>query len=682
LATVVALASLCPAAGAQGTAPSFTGYLTMSDGVKLRYSVAVPADPGPHPVLLNYAGYESGTWPDGSLPWDAKTFTDRGYAIVGVNARGTGCSGGSFATLTGRKWADDAYRIVEWIAKQPWATPKVGMIGGSFPGVTQWTAARKPSPHLAALVPLSTLADSYRDSAMPGGIPEPGFYELWAEILNETSLAAVAGAGDDAQCAANVASRGGVEPRPQVVSGQLAHPYDDKYWKRKTAADKVRGLRIPTLVGQAWQDEAVGSRVMTDIARMVDPRNLWVYATNGGHDGPICNTCTATILKFYDRYLKDKRNGWERTPHTTLMFDSIHGGGVPLGPATPAWTLTDPRWPPRTEQVTLNLHNNGRMDQSAVTNGGTPPTYKYPRTSPSVYGLYAPGTEVATWQQPADPNGRVAYTTPPLTRDAIVFGASSANLWLSSTATDTDVQVTLTEVRPDGQETYLTRGWLRASHRALDPARSTAVQPYHSHLQKDAKPLTPGQPALLRVDIRPFAHAIRKGSSLRLIVDAPTGATGTWTFDYLKQQATNTIRSDPEFPSSLTIAVLKGRKAAKPLPADCNRVMSEVCRPDAIGVPGGALKLRPDAPRCTSRRVVHVTVPRQRGERLLSASVRIGSRKARVFSARQLRHRRTLRIDLRRLRPGRHRVIVRAKVRARGRTIVRSIRRTYRTCPK
>ena len=127
------------------------------------------------------------------------------------------------------------------------------------------------------------------------------------------------------------------------------------------------------------------------------------------------------------------------------------------------------------------------------------------------------------WKAPEPPGASVAYTTPPLTRDAEFFGSGSANIWLSSTAADTDLQITLTEVRPDGQEVYIARGWLRASHRALDPARSTALAPFHTDQQADARALVPGRPTRMRVQLWPFDYVFRKGSSIRLWIDAPSG---------------------------------------------------------------------------------------------------------------------------------------------------------------
>src|SRR4029079_4876793 len=134
------------------------------------------------------------------------------------------------------------------------------------------------------------------------------------------------------------------------------------------------------------------------------------------------------------------------------------------------------------------------------------------------------------WKAPVPPGGSVAYTSAPMTKEMVVAGPASLNLWLESTATDTDIEATVTEVRPDGQETYVQRGWLRASHRKLDPTQSTALRPFQTHRRADAQPLTANTPAYMRLEVFPFAHAFRKGSRLRVWIEAPTGHTGFWAF--------------------------------------------------------------------------------------------------------------------------------------------------------
>src|SRR5439155_2997005 len=94
-----------------------------------------------------------------------------------------------------------------------------------------------------------------------------------------------------------------------------------------------------------------------------------------------------------------------------------------------------------------------------------------------------------------------SYTSEPLATDTVALGSASLDLWISSTAPDTDFQATLTEVRADGQEMYVEKGWLRASHRKLDAAKSTVLRPYQTHAQADFAPLVPGQVTPVRIEI-------------------------------------------------------------------------------------------------------------------------------------------------------------------------------------
>jgi predicted acyl esterase len=213
-------------------------------------------------------------------------------------------------------------------------------------------------------------------------------------------------------------------------------------------------------------------------------------------------------------------------------------------------------------------------------------SYAYPRPAPDVT---EPGpTEMGrsagqlTWKGPVPPGGSVAYTSPPLTRDMVLAGPASLDLWLSSTATDTDLEATVTEVRPDGEETYVQRGWLRASHRKVDPALSTPLRPYQTHLRKDAKPLEPGRPTHMRLEVFPFAHAFREGSRLRVWIEAPTGHTGFWAFTPVPDPGTNTVIHDASHPSRLVVGQIPGAVAHAPLPA-CDTLRNQPCRPDPRG---------------------------------------------------------------------------------------------------
>jgi predicted acyl esterase len=133
---------------------------------------------------------------------------------------------------------------------------------------------------------------------------------------------------------------------------------------------------------------------------------------------------------------------------------------------------------------------------------------------------------------------------------------------------------------------YVARGWLRASQRKLDPALSTPTRPYQTHLASDVMPLKPGAPTYMRIEIFPFTHAFRRGSRIRVRIDAPTGLTGGWGFDYLKTPAINRVFHDRAHPSRLVLGVLPDQVAQAPLPAcggpgdNQHGLIGEPCRPD------------------------------------------------------------------------------------------------------
>jgi predicted acyl esterase len=150
----------------------------------------------------------------------------------------------------------------------------------------------------------------------------------------------------------------------------------------------------------------------------------------------------------------------------------------------------------------------------------------------------------------------------------VIAGSSTWDVYLRSTARDTDLQVTLSEIRPDGRETYVQNGWLRASHRKLDARESSALDPVPTHLRKDAAPLSSTDYALVRVPIFPVAHAFRAGSRLRVTIQAPGGDRPRWRFETVDTGRTrNTIAVGFPQASKLVLPVVTGATAATPLPA-------------------------------------------------------------------------------------------------------------------
>jgi predicted acyl esterase len=171
----------------------------------------------------------------------------------------------------------------------------------------------------------------------------------------------------------------------------------------------------------------------------------------------------------------------------------------------------------------------------------------------------------------------LSFATAPLTNDVVMIGPGSVDLWLRSSAVDTDLQVTLSEIRPDGKETYVQSGWLRASMRALDPTQSSQLEPVPSMLAADAENLPRGKFVPVRVGIFPFAHAFRPGSRIRITIEAPGGDKPVWAFGTLPGTQTNDIAHSEERPSAVVLPVVAGATVPTPLPA-CPSLRGEPCR--------------------------------------------------------------------------------------------------------
>jgi putative CocE/NonD family hydrolase len=563
-----------------------TGYFEARDGTELRYSVERPDGPGPFPVLVNYEGYAAGTNPrDNGVSTYADRLLERGYAIVGVSVRGTGCSEGVFDPFA-RTMGTDGADAVEWAAAQPWSDGRVGMIGVSFGGITQLLTAAEQPPHLKAIAPSSALSDLYRDVAYPGGILEYDFVFAWTVIQKQGGATYAAGnAASDPQCAQNFASHqaAGAHPDFFIPTVVTRNPFFDDFngeWANRSPVRGFPDIEVPAYLLNAWQDEQLPARIFGELDRFGRPGLVWMDVTNGNHGRDYyASYAQDRTLDFLDRFVRGVDNGFEeRVPHLTLAMETRtqHEGSsnVPTWMIERGSVLTDPK--PRS----LYLRSDGRLDNKKPKSAEPGDSYAYPLQSPD---LTEPGTGTgtATYKLPVVPGGYTAYTSDPLERDLVVAGPGSLDLWMSSTATDSDVQVTVTEVRPDGQETYVQRGWLRASHRKLDNARSTKLRPYHTHLRADADPLTQLEPTFMRVEIFPFAHAFRAGSRLRVWIDAPTSHTGFWAFAPHPEPAVNTVLHDPEHPSRLVLGELPRERAQAPLPA-CDTLRNQPCRPDPL----------------------------------------------------------------------------------------------------
>ncbi|MGH9274433.1 MAG: CocE/NonD family hydrolase, partial [Acidimicrobiales bacterium] len=533
IATVAALLTLAPARSSSAPTPvREQGYLTMADGTRLAYTLVRPPGPGPFPTLFEYSGYDPGRTPDASY---IRQFVERdgGYAYLGVNLRGTGCSEGTFDFFQPQEAVDGA-AVIAWVRQQAWSTGLVGMIGKSYPGITQLFVAEQRPPGLAAIAPGHFFADAYRDVARPGGIANHGFGTLWSFLgrpsyeFQDSPQYVLAG---DLGCLNGLTGElRGLPTNPYLQLVQ--HPYDDALTRERSPITHIEDIQVPMLASLAWQDEQLSSRQTHLLAALddLDSTQWWATLSNGDHSMSRTAAQLSELERFYDHFLKGEDNGWETRPRVRLWWEAGRDGGA----RAPGWTTTVDHWSEarRTAAgelapLSLALRTGGHLRADPAVAGEPPTEYLYLPVLGSQgvgnarYGLpQLPDRYL--WDVPPPEGTAAAFTTDPFAEDLSLLGSASLDLWLSATAPDIDLQVTITEVRPDGQEVFVQQGWLRASQRALDASRSTVLLPHQTHQAADVSQLLVGEPVLARVEVFPFGHLFRAGSRLRAWVEAPT----------------------------------------------------------------------------------------------------------------------------------------------------------------
>ncbi|MCC9180082.1 CocE/NonD family hydrolase C-terminal non-catalytic domain-containing protein [Mycolicibacterium mageritense] len=308
---------------------------------------------------------------------------------------------------------------------------------------------------------------------------------------------------------------------------------------------------------------------------------MWLASSNGDHHTDITSSEIDSMLqRFLAHFVKGEDNGFEREPHVRLLQEMrTVRPGDPESPIEPTVIASLDRLPVATTPMRLWLREGATLSDAPPSEraSGTA-EYRYPVDGPTVNDPDAEG-----WQ-PSGPDGHLTFTTAALPADLSFYGAGSADLWVSSTAQDTDLQVTVSEVRPDGMEMFVQRGWLRASRRSLDSSRTTELRPWGDFTEPSVQPLSVGRPALLRIEINKFAHVFRARSSIRITIDAPS-KTGYWVFEKLDTPATNTVWTSARWPSSVVLGYVPYTHA-QALP-DCATTSRQPCRADQHPVPPG-----------------------------------------------------------------------------------------------
>jgi predicted acyl esterase len=543
----------------------------MRDGIRLYVDVYRPDAPGRFPVLLAFAIYNKdfqGPEMNESLPvqpawsslWcgpleagDTHFFVSRGYVHVIGGPRGVGKSEGGGQ----RTW--DCYDLIEWIAQQPWCDGNVGMVGISGFGAEQLAVARQQPPHLKAIFPLDPrgaygelggfreeypggvvhlfryllghFSAAHQTRGQPGQLP-PDREGFWREAMNNPDYRMYPHVYNV------VAQKGQHMPAYFDV---LINPYDSEESVERSEASFAR-IQVPTYTGSGWYAFTYKTHLngaQTYFEKIPAPKKLMFLGP--AHLERPFHSFHNEILRWHDHWLKGLDTGImaEEPVKYWVMGEN-------------AWRSASD-WPPKAVQWT-KFYLNGWERLTTQ-----------PFTPASLDEFEAPDSFL---QMPPTRTNKVQslrYYSDPLPEDVLIAGPAVLNLFAAIDQDDTNWIVTLKDVGPDPNvmtvrdgergvrdglpERELTRGWLKASHRAVDPKRSRPWKPWHPLTRAAQKKVTPSKVEEYAIEIMATANLFRRGHRICLEIasaDMPTGVAGATNVEYIPYHvcSSKTVRHD------------------------------------------------------------------------------------------------------------------------------------------
>jgi putative CocE/NonD family hydrolase len=545
----------------------------MRDGARLKADVFRPDDGGKFPAILNLGPYQKDKlWvPPPQLEekatphmnWETVTpewWVPKGYAAVRVDGRGSGKSPGQCEPWSLAE-AVDFYDAIEWAAAQPWCNGKVGLSGISYFAINQWFVANLQPPSLKAIIPWEGFADIYRDALFHGGLLSV-FMTNWvtAHMMHHVMGRAAQLNPDGWQT--------------NTLWHWLHHNLDSGVLRGSQAQwDRIT---VPMLTVGNWTGFALHLRGNTEAYMRAASKHKKLRIHNGSHVHPFyTEEGKRDQLRFLDHWLKGIDNGVMDEPPVKLAIrkgrDEIewrHENEWPL--ARTQWTkfYFDVSPPPLPSPASGGGKGGGEEPRV-----GSLVREKPAKASSCTYPAFNLGTMGSTSAASSQvmgggikPGMGIALSTPPMTEDTEITGPLAATFFVSSESEDMDLFLTLRHFGTDNAEIMETgqqgtpvpvaKGWLRVSHRELDPELSLPFRPYHKHTRRLF--LKPGEIVKVDVEIWPTSMTFKKGHRIQLDVQ-PRDGVGSQSYlhyhaDY--NTGTNTIYAGGEYESYLLLPVI------------------------------------------------------------------------------------------------------------------------------
>ncbi|WP_011297959.1 CocE/NonD family hydrolase [Cupriavidus necator] len=497
--------------------------ILMDDGLLVRADVFRPEEEGRYPVLMSYGPYAKGLPFQAGFPTQWQSLTEKhpevlrgssgkyanwetadperwvplGYICIRVDSRGAGRSPGVIDSFSPRE-AQDFHDCIEWAARQPWSNGKIGLAGVSYYAASQWIVAGTRPPHLAAICPFEGFSDFYRDVVRHGGILNTFMTEWYPMQVTNVQH--------------GLGSRGHVNPNNGVPISGPAELSDEQLIANRVDIDAMQvgselisadyfdgrradlaAVEVPVLSCGNWGGQGLHMRGNIEGYLHAGSKQKWLEMHGLEHWTEFYTDYGVALQRrFFDHFLKGEDNGWDREPPIKLQ---VRHTDKFVERAEFEWPLARTAWT--------------RMYLNADTLALQP----------------EPGK--ATSLQSFDGlTGNASFSTAPFEHDTEMTGPLAATLYISSTATDADLFLTVRAFAPDGKEHLvlgsvephapITQGWLRASHRKLDRQASTPYQPVHTH--DELRPLVPGDVYEVHVEIWPTCFVFPRGYRLVLTV--------------------------------------------------------------------------------------------------------------------------------------------------------------------
>jgi putative CocE/NonD family hydrolase len=546
----------------------------MRDGVTLRADIYRPKADGKFPVLLVRTPYDK----SGPMGFGLRAAA-RGYVVVAQDVRGRFESEGEWYPF--KYESQDGYDTVEWAAALPYSNGKVGMFGGSYVGATQFLAAIARPPHLAGICPNVTASNYHDGWTYQGGAFEQWFNESWTTGLAKNTMRRRVESSGNALAwtkilplrAYPVLEAPESEGLAPYFTDWLAHPNYDDYWKQWSIEDHYAQIQVPVLSFAAWYDIFLGGslknyvRLKTEAGTEAARRGQQLAVTVGGHAGQSSTGKVGAVefgdklpadsdevtLRWYDWLLKGEANGVEKEKRIRIFVMGKN-----------EWRDEDD-WPlARAKNTRYFLHSSGTAN--GLAGNGSLSTVA-PLEEKADQFVYDPADAVPTIggplccgalptgigpedQRPAEArNDVLVYTTPAFAKDTEVTGPVSLDLYVSSSAVDTDFTGMLVDVWPNGFAQNLTSGILRLRYR---------------NSQEKPELANPGETYHITVDLWATSNVFLAGHKLRLEVSSSNFPRFDRNLNTGEEQAratrmikaTNVIYHDKAHPSALVLPVV------------------------------------------------------------------------------------------------------------------------------